>query len=87
MGCVVSLKHPTIFFEDFIMLNRNDVVAAMNDTAVQYAQALVEYHQYKDCRDSEHASDRAGYRNAVDRMYSLQNHLNSLAVQVAEMDF
>lgn len=67
------------------MLNRNDVVAAMNDTALQYAQALVEYHEYKGCRESEHASDRSGYRNARDRMYSLQNHLDSLAEQVAEL--
>jgi hypothetical protein len=69
------------------MLNRNDVVAAMNDTATQYAQALVEYHQYKHYADCEHPSDRSGYCNARDRMYSLQNHLNSLAERVAEMDF
>ena len=87
MGCVVSLKHPTIFFEGFVMLNRNVVVGAMNDVALQYAQALVEYHQYKGCADAEHPADRAGYRRAVDRMNSIQNHLNSLAEQVAEMDF
>jgi hypothetical protein len=67
------------------MLNKNDVVAAMNDTALQYAQALVEYHEYKDCRESEHPSDRIGYLNARDRTYSLQNHLWSLAGQVAEL--
>ena len=87
MGCVVSLKHPTIFFEGFVMLSRNDVVAAMNDTALQYAQALVEYNVYRGCADAEHPADRAGYRNARNRMCSLQNHLNSLAEQVAEMDF
>jgi hypothetical protein len=67
------------------MLNRNDVVAAMNDTALQYAQALVEFHEFKDCHDSGYASDRARYVNTRDRMYSLQNHLNLLAEQVAEL--